>query len=106
MIARCQLDDPTSDNYIPIGWADQPRGHAAQGRDPFKIQAKYRDRIAFVRLASGHFTRGMKLTVPRTGKSLGVHNAMLFQANERELAEEAWAGDIIGIPNHGTLRIG
>ncbi|MEO7729419.1 MAG: EF-Tu/IF-2/RF-3 family GTPase, partial [Kofleriaceae bacterium] len=63
-------------------------------------------RIAFVRLASGHFTRGMKLTVPRTGKSLGVHNAMLFQANERELVEEAWAGDIIGIPNHGTLRIG
>ena len=76
----------------------------------FKIQAnmdpKHRDRIAFVRLASGHFTRGMKLTVPRTGKTLGVHNAMLFQANERELAEEAWAGDIIGIPNHGTLRIG
>jgi peptide chain release factor 3 len=76
----------------------------------FKIQAnmdpKHRDRIAFVRLASGHFTRGMKLTVPRTGKAIGVHNAMLFQANERELAEEAWAGDIIGIPNHGTLRIG
>jgi peptide chain release factor 3 len=76
----------------------------------FKIQAnmdpKHRDRIAFVRLASGHFTRGMRLTVPRTGKALGVHNAMLFQANERELAEEAWAGDIIGIPNHGTLRIG
>ncbi|MBK7540091.1 MAG: peptide chain release factor 3 [Myxococcales bacterium] len=76
----------------------------------FKIQAnmdpKHRDRIAFVRLCSGHFTRGMRLLVPRTGKSLGVHNAMLFQANERELAEEAWAGDIIGIPNHGTLRIG
>jgi peptide chain release factor 3 len=76
----------------------------------FKIQAnmdpKHRDRIAFVRLASGHFTRGMRLLVPRTGKTLGVHNAMLFQANERELAEEAWAGDIIGIPNHGTLRIG
>jgi peptide chain release factor 3 len=76
----------------------------------FKIQAnmdpKHRDRIAFVRLASGHFTRGMRLLVPRTGKALGVHNAVLFQANERELAEEAWAGDIIGIPNHGTLRIG
>ncbi len=76
----------------------------------FKIQAnmdpKHRDRIAFVRLASGHFTRGMKLMVPRTGKTIGVHNAMLFQANERELAEEAWAGDIIGIPNHGGLRIG
>jgi len=76
----------------------------------FKIQAnmdpKHRDRIAFVRLASGHFERGMKLLVPRTGKTMGVHNALLFQANERELAEEAWAGDIIGIPNHGTLRIG
>ncbi len=76
----------------------------------FKIQAnmdpKHRDRIAFVRLASGHFTRGMRLTVPRTGKAIGVHNAMLFQANAREVAEEAWAGDIIGIPNHGTLRIG
>jgi peptide chain release factor 3 len=76
----------------------------------FKIQAnmdpKHRDRIAFVRLASGHFTRGMRLTVPRTEKVIGVHNAMLFQANEREIAEEAWAGDIIGIPNHGTLRIG
>jgi peptide chain release factor 3 len=76
----------------------------------FKIQAnmdpKHRDRVAFVRLASGKFTRGMRLTNPRTGKALGVHNAMVFQANERELAEEAWAGDIIGIPNHGTLRIG
>jgi len=76
----------------------------------FKIQAnmdpKHRDRIAFVRLASGRFSRGMKLVVPRTGKTLGVHNAMVFQANERELAEEAWAGDIIGIPNHGGLRIG
>jgi peptide chain release factor 3 len=76
----------------------------------FKIQAnmdpKHRDRIAFVRLASGHFNRGMKLTNSRTAKTLGVHNAMLFQANARELAEEAWAGDIIGIPNHGGLRIG
>jgi peptide chain release factor 3 len=76
----------------------------------FKIQAnmdpKHRDRIAFVRLASGHFERGMKLTVARTGKTMSVHNALLFQANERELVEEAWAGDIMGIPNHGTLRIG
>src|SRR5512139_224760 len=56
----------------------------------FKIQAnmdpKHRDRIAFVRLASGHFTRGMRLTVPRTGKVQSVHNAMVFQANQRELA--------------------
>jgi peptide chain release factor 3 len=76
----------------------------------FKIQAnmdpKHRDRMAFVRLAAGHFTRGMKLVVPRTGKVQSVHNAMVFQANEREVAEDAWAGDIIGIPNHGGLRIG
>src|SRR6202012_3042774 len=76
----------------------------------FKIQdnmdPNHRHRIAFVRLPARQFTRGMRLTVPRTGKALGVHNAMVFQANERELAEEAWAGDIIGIPNHGTLRIG
>ena len=71
------------------------------------MDPKHRDRIAFVRLCSGHFERGMKLHhVPRTGKTLGVHNPMLFQAHDRELAEEAWAGDIIGIPNHGTLRIG
>jgi len=44
--------------------------------------------------------------VPRTGKVQSVHNAMVFQANQRELAEDAWAGDIVGIPNHGTLRIG
>ncbi|WP_428266302.1 peptide chain release factor 3 [Haliangium sp.] len=76
----------------------------------FKIQAnmdpKHRDRVAFVRLCSGHFQRGMKLKVVRSNKVLNVHNPMLFQARDRELAEEAWAGDIIGIPNHGTLRIG
>ncbi|HIJ86032.1 MAG TPA: peptide chain release factor 3 [Magnetococcales bacterium] len=76
----------------------------------FKIQAnmdlKHRDRIAFIRLCSGHFRRGMKLTHQRTGKSLNVHNPMIFLARERETAEEAWAGDIIGVPNHGVLRIG
>ncbi|MGE4529104.1 MAG: peptide chain release factor 3 [Rhodospirillaceae bacterium] len=76
----------------------------------FKIQAnmdpKHRDRIAFVRLASGHFQRGMKLTHLRTGKLLNLHNPVLFLAQDRELAEEAFAGDIIGVPNHGNLRIG
>jgi peptide chain release factor 3 len=76
----------------------------------FKIQAnmdpKHRDRIAFFRLASGHFKRGMKLTHPRTSKQMAIHNPLLFLAAERELAEEAWAGDILGIPNHGSLRIG
>ncbi|HVR97546.1 MAG TPA: peptide chain release factor 3 [Thermoanaerobaculia bacterium] len=76
----------------------------------FKIQAnmdpKHRDRVAFVRLCSGRFERGMKLLHVRTGKTLSVHNPVLFLARDRELAEEAWAGDILGIPNHGTMRIG
>ena len=76
----------------------------------FKIQAnmdpKHRDRIAFVRLCSGHFKRGMKMRHVRTGKTLTLHNPLLFLAQERERAEEAYAGDIIGVPNHGNLRIG
>ncbi|MEO6193056.1 MAG: EF-Tu/IF-2/RF-3 family GTPase, partial [Thermoanaerobaculia bacterium] len=76
----------------------------------FKIQAnmdpKHRDRIAFVRLCSGRFERGMKLLHVRSGKTMSIHNPVLFLARERELAEEAWAGDILGIPNHGNLRIG
>jgi peptide chain release factor 3 len=76
----------------------------------FKVQAnmdpKHRDRVAFVRLASGHFTRGMKLTHVRSKKPMAISNPVLFLASDRELAEEAWAGDIIGIPNHGQLRIG
>jgi len=76
----------------------------------FKVQAnmdpKHRDRVAFVRLASGHFERGMKLLHVRSKKQMAVTNPVLFLAADRELAEEAWAGDIIGIPNHGQLRIG
>ncbi len=76
----------------------------------FKVQAnmdpKHRDRVAFVRLASGHFKRGMKLTHVRTKKPMAISSPVLFLASDRELAEEAWAGDIIGIPNHGQLRIG
>ncbi|WP_424939653.1 peptide chain release factor 3 [Aliiroseovarius sp. S253] len=76
----------------------------------FKVQAnmdpKHRDRVAFMRLASGHFKRGMKLTHVRSKKPMAVSNPVLFLASDRELAEEAWAGDIIGIPNHGQLRIG
>jgi peptide chain release factor 3 len=76
----------------------------------FKIQAnmdpRHRDRIAFVRLCSGHFTRGMKLNLVRTGATVNVHNPVMFVARDRELAEEAWPGDIIGIPNRGVLRIG
>jgi peptide chain release factor 3 len=76
----------------------------------FKVQAnmdpKHRDRVAFVRLASGHFQRGMKLMHVRSKKPMAITNPVMFLAADRELAEEAWAGDIIGIPNHGQLRIG
>jgi len=76
----------------------------------FKIQAnmdpKHRDRIAFFRIASGQFKKGMKLKHVRSAKTLSVHNAQLFLAQDRATAEEAFAGDIIGIPNHGNLRIG
>jgi len=89
--------------------------HVAPG-DPevsgfvFKVQANmdpgHRDRIAFLRLASGRFTRGMKLKVENTGRQLSVNAPILFFASDRELAEEAYAGDVIGIPNHGVLRVG
>jgi len=76
----------------------------------FKVQAnmdpKHRVRVAFVRLASGHFLRGMKLMHVRTKKPMAIANPVMFLAADRELTEEAWAGDIIGIPNHGQLRIG
>ncbi len=76
----------------------------------FKIQANmdpnHRDRIAFLRLCSGNFKRGMKLRHVRSGKTLAVHNPLLFLARDRERAEEAWPGDILGLPNHGNLRIG
>ena len=76
----------------------------------FKIQAnmdpKHRDRIAFTRIVSGKFKKGIKLKHSRSGKTMAIHNAQLFLAQDREIAEEAFAGDIIGIPNHGNLRIG
>ncbi len=76
----------------------------------FKVQAnmdpKHRDRVAFLRLCSGHFRRGMKLNHVRSGKQVTVSHPVLFLASDRSLAEDAWAGDIIGIPNHGQFRIG
>ncbi len=102
-------------------WAPPPRPQPAGDEriDPnredvsaliFKVQANmdpnHRDRIAFARICSGRFSRGMKLNQVGTGKSLAVTAPIFFLAEERELAEEAWAGDIIGIPNHGALRVG
>jgi peptide chain release factor 3 len=76
----------------------------------FKVQANmdknHRDRIAFVRICSGRYTRGMKVLHARSGKTMTLNNPVLFLARERELAEEAFPGDIIGIPNHGNLSIG
>jgi len=59
-----------------------------------------------MRLCSGTFKRGMKLTPTGHGKPIAIHSPILFFARERELADEAFPGDIIGIPNHGTLRVG
>jgi peptide chain release factor 3 len=102
-------------------FAPSPRFQPAEPRniDPeearvtgfvFKVQANmdpnHRDRIAFLRLCSGRFKRGMKLVQVRTGKAIAIHSPIFFFAQERELAEEALPGDIIGIPNHGTLRVG
>jgi len=76
----------------------------------FKVQANmdpmHRDRIAFMRLVSGTFKRGMKLTPSGLGKPIAVHSPILFFAQDREIADSAEPGDIIGIPNHGTLRVG
>jgi peptide chain release factor 3 len=76
----------------------------------FKIQANmdanHRDRIAFLRVCSGHFERGMKIKHLRIGREVRVSNVVTFMASSREQVEEAYAGDIIGLPNHGNMQIG
>lgn len=76
----------------------------------FKIQANmdpaHRDRIAFLRICSGKFTRGMKVLHHRIGKELALSNATIFMAQDRAHVEEAYPGDIIGIHNHGTIKVG
>ena len=76
----------------------------------FKVQANmdpnHRDRVAFVRICSGKLLRGMKVTNSRIGKTMTIHNPITFFARDRELTEGAVAGDIVGIPTHGTLRVG
>lgn len=75
----------------------------------FKIQANmdpnHRDRVAFLRLCSGEFKRGMRLKTG-SGKQINIHNPMMFLAQDRDIAETAYAGDVIGVPNHGQLRVG
>jgi peptide chain release factor 3 len=102
-------------------FAPPPRAQAADGRmvaadEPkmtgfvFKIQANmdpnHRDRIAFMRVCSGKLARGMRAKLVRTGKSITLSAPQFFFAQDRSLAEEAYAGDVVGIPNHGLLRIG
>ncbi|CAM4222659.1 peptide chain release factor 3 [Kerstersia similis] len=76
----------------------------------FKVQANmdpaHRDRIAFIRVSSGKFTRGMRLKVSRTNKEIRPNNVVSFLSQRRDLVEEAYAGDVIGIPNHGVLQLG
>jgi peptide chain release factor 3 len=75
----------------------------------FKIQAnmdpKHRDRVGFFRVVSGRFQRGMTLKTAG-GKALNVHNPLMFFAQDRAITDEAFPGDVIGIPNHGALRVG
>jgi peptide chain release factor 3 len=76
----------------------------------FKIQANmdpaHRDRVAFVRVCSGRFVRGMQLKVSRNGRELRTNNVVSFLSQRRDLLETAYAGDVIGIPNHGVLQLG
>ncbi|MCK0538213.1 peptide chain release factor 3 [Alcanivorax quisquiliarum] len=104
-----------------VEWAPPPQPRAAIERivdasEPkftgfvFKIQAnmdpKHRDRVAFMRICSGRYEKGIKLKQCRTGKDMRIADALTFLAGERENVEEAFAGDIIGLHNHGTIQIG
>ncbi|MBE0508081.1 MAG: peptide chain release factor 3 [Marinospirillum sp.] len=104
-----------------VNWAPAPRPRATETRVVeageekfsgfvFKIQAnmdpKHRDRIAFMRICSGRYSRGLKMRHCRIGKDVRIADAVNFMAGERELLEEAWSGDIIGLHNHGTIQIG
>ena len=104
-----------------VEWAPKPQHRTTQSRDVsptegafsgfvFKIQAnmdpKHRDRIAFVRVCSGRYEKGMKMRHVRIEKDIRIADAVSFKAGERELVESAVAGDIIGLHNHGTIQIG
>ena len=104
-----------------VDWAPQPQDRETETRVVsakekdfsgfvFKIQAnmdpKHRDRIAFMRICSGEYTKGMKMRHTRIGKDVKVADAVTFLAGDREQAESAVSGDIIGLHNHGTIQIG
>ncbi len=104
-----------------VEYAPPPQPRATQTREVcaeeekfsgfvFKIQAnmdpQHRDRVAFLRICSGSYNRGMKMHQVRTGKDVKINNAITFLASDRENVETAYAGDIIGLHNHGTIQIG
>ena len=104
------------DEFAPAPLARPTRGRTVAPDENkltgfvFKIQAnmdkQHRDRIAFLRICSGQYTRGMKLRQVRTGKDIKIPDALTFFAADRGHVDEAFTGDIIGIHNHGTIRIG
>ncbi|MBU0968983.1 MAG: peptide chain release factor 3 [Proteobacteria bacterium] len=107
------------DAFVELAPAPGPRATLSRDVAPdeetfsgftFKIQANmnpaHRDRIAFFRICSGKFTRGMKVRHHRIGKEVSLANATIFMAQDRSNVEEAYPGDIIGIHNHGTIKIG
>ncbi len=110
---------PLLDFFVEHAPSPQPRATTTRTVEPgedklsgfvFKIQAnmdpQHRDRVAFMRICSGRFSAGMKAFHPRTGKEVKLANALTFMASDREIAAEAWPGDVIGIHNHGTIAIG
>lgn len=111
------------DNFLDglTEWAPAPQPRQSDAREVspseekfsgfvFKIQAnmdpKHRDRVAFMRVVSGKYEKGMKLKHVRIGKDVVISDALTFMAGDRSHAEEAYAGDIIGLHNHGTIQIG
>lgn len=110
---------PLLDAFVEHAPAPQPRATLGRTVSPdedkltgfvFKVQANmdpaHRDRMAFMRICSGRFEKGMKVHHVRLGKPQRTHGALTFMADERATAEEAWPGDIVGLHNHGTIGIG
>jgi len=107
------------DALADLSPAPGPRGAVQREVNPgeskftavvFKVQANmdpaHRDRVAFLRICSGRFERGMRLKISRNNKEIRTNNALSFLSQRRDILDEAFAGDIIGLPNHGLLRLG
>lgn len=111
--------DPLLSDFVVEAPAPQPRETDVRSVSPteekfsgfvFKIQAnmdpQHRDRIAFMRISSGQYKKGMRVRHIRLGKEIQINNALTFMAGQRENASQAFPGDIIGLHNHGTIQIG